>query len=380
MAAETMPTVIDCRCGQQLRLAGATPGRVGRCPACGTTFRVPEPAASRPSTARVKHPSASPAGYDLEAGGSADEESTFGPTASLERVAPRDRARALGEGSVDGRGLVARPGKPEKSPFVSLLYPIWDPKGLVWLLFMPPIMTVTSLAVFGGFPVVAGGGVNSLFLPFVCVMVVGLLLASTRLIQGLSGLLVASAEGEIHHPPGADIDFGDMFLTFLRWGLAWGLGVGIMVLPALAYYRGRVDPGLGSRLAAVLIAASGGVYSLMALLSVELHNDLMGLSPALVVRGAVRSGLGYLWTLAGYLVAVVVGTLIVEGIYRLSSFGLILLATWAGWIYAQYASMALMRLLGRGYHRRANRIGWFRVVHRPREQPLGPPPPPVPDF
>ncbi|HZW33867.1 MAG TPA: hypothetical protein VFF52_24305, partial [Isosphaeraceae bacterium] len=38
-------TILVCRCGKRLRAPGATPGRVGHCPACGAALRVPEPAA-----------------------------------------------------------------------------------------------------------------------------------------------------------------------------------------------------------------------------------------------------------------------------------------------------------------------------------------------
>src|SRR4030088_328686 len=34
--------VLVCACGKRLRAPGAKPGRVGRCPSCGGTMRVPE--------------------------------------------------------------------------------------------------------------------------------------------------------------------------------------------------------------------------------------------------------------------------------------------------------------------------------------------------
>ena len=34
-------TVLVCRCGKRISAPGATPGRVGRCPACGAMLRVP---------------------------------------------------------------------------------------------------------------------------------------------------------------------------------------------------------------------------------------------------------------------------------------------------------------------------------------------------
>ena len=404
------PTILVCRCGRPLRLAGATPGRIGRCPACGETFRVPgRPEGPKPPVhASEPKPSVTPAqsappsrdpgparprptlkpagprpeaGYDLGPGGNGgeDDDATAFQDHRLERVAPRSRS-VLSDGAIDSRGLVRRPLKPEKSAFASLLYPIWDPKGVAWLVCMPPILTAISLVVFGGMPIVLAGGVASLFLPFVCSTIAFLAIALARLLQGLSAMLIASAEGDVHHPPGADVDFGDLFLTILRWGLAGGLGVGLMTFPALGYYQSQPEPGLIHRLLAVAIAATGGIYSLMALLSVELHNDLLGLKPSLVLGGAIRAGLGYVQTLAAFFGAVLIGTLIVSGIYRLSSLVLIFLATWAAWIYAQYAAMAIMRLLGRSYHRRRKQIGWFEVRRRASERPLGPPPPPVPDL
>src|SRR5438270_6821165 len=35
--------ILSCDCGLRMKAKGATPGRVGRCPKCGRTLRVPDP-------------------------------------------------------------------------------------------------------------------------------------------------------------------------------------------------------------------------------------------------------------------------------------------------------------------------------------------------
>lgn len=58
------PTTMVCRCGKPLSLKGATPGRVGRCPHCGATFRVPAHFTPPPPTRPASEPR--PRGLDLD--------------------------------------------------------------------------------------------------------------------------------------------------------------------------------------------------------------------------------------------------------------------------------------------------------------------------
>ena len=41
--------ILICECGMRLKVAGAAPGKVGRCPNCGSTLQVPDLAVPKES-------------------------------------------------------------------------------------------------------------------------------------------------------------------------------------------------------------------------------------------------------------------------------------------------------------------------------------------
>ncbi len=44
-------TVLVCHCGKRISAPGATPGRVGKCPACGAVLQIPSGPAPAPDAA-----------------------------------------------------------------------------------------------------------------------------------------------------------------------------------------------------------------------------------------------------------------------------------------------------------------------------------------
>ena len=62
----TVPILI-CECGMRLKVAGAAPGKEGRCPNCGATLRVPDRTVSEESSLSETGASEPTAmGYGLE--------------------------------------------------------------------------------------------------------------------------------------------------------------------------------------------------------------------------------------------------------------------------------------------------------------------------
>src|SRR5436305_1225653 len=78
-----------------------------------------------------------------------------------------------------------------------------------------------------------------------------------------------------------------------RWFWAGIVGVGLGLVPALAYwiYCGEID--WADRLMFVNLGALGAAYAQMALLAVLLHDDPLAANPITVVRAIVRVGWDY---------------------------------------------------------------------------------------
>jgi hypothetical protein len=426
-----------CRCGKTLKLTGARPGRVGRCPACGATFRVPEPGAvatpppprpapraapappptpprapaadlpnppraapSRPSPAppsapAPRRPGASrrrevwegedddfPAGYGL----APEPARRAGPAGSPDahEVNPvRVAARETGLLPIEplGRsGFVMMPGKPERSPFVSLLYPIWDVSGLSWMLGLTPFLAIATLCTFGLIPIALRGDEMALFGPFAFAMIPAFILGVGYVLAILADVAVSSAEGQTSHPKWPEINLGTIGVGLLRWAVALGLGCGPLAMGALAYWRGRPEKGPADLVLVALMASAGGLYSLMAMLSIYLHDDLLAVKPSMVLAGAFRVGAGYVLAWLAWVASIVVGVLIVAGIYRIGSLWPTVVAVWGAWVFAIYAGLVVMRLLGLAYHRRIKQVGWFETKHRPKDVPPERTPAPVAEY
>ncbi len=372
MPEDAAPVVV-CRCGRRLNVRGAQPGRVGQCPSCGSTFRVPEAglpvaAPSRTPTRpkpriRADDDDGPPGGYDLRPSDKPEERPSSlvkappPPPANPERLGdpkkPRKPIEAVGRG-----GIMPLPKTPEKSPFGSLLYPIWDGYALAWLVVLPPILTVASLVVFGLIPIVMQGGVMALFGPvaFATIGAFVIFLAYTLVV--LQSALLTSAQGNVHHPGWPDAELGNMAISVFHWAIALGVGLGPS-LYAARQYLGEIPeagPDLNRLIGATGIAALGGIYSLVALIAVCLHEDARAANPLIVLPALFRLGLAYLAPVVFWFGSVEAVTLAVRAIYRVNGFGSLVLTTWGVWVGSLYAAIVLMRLLGRAY--------WLRGADR----------------
>ena len=134
--------ILVCGCGMRLKAAGAYPGRLGKCPACGAPLRVPDlappPPAHRPMT-RSQSDRAEPRP-------SAARSSTFVACPGRSGAAS-SRRDAASRG--DWNGLLPVPARPETRLRDSLLYPFWGVTGLALLVFLPPALWLTSLPALG---------------------------------------------------------------------------------------------------------------------------------------------------------------------------------------------------------------------------------------
>jgi len=134
-----------CSCGMRLKAPGAVPGRVGKCPRCGSMLKVPAGPATGPGPAsdRVEpepEPAASPR---------ATRETFIGVRARKPKSRAETRRRS--------DGLVVPPDHAETRLVVSLGYPLWNSSGLAVLIFLPPLLLFATAPLFAIVPMIASG-------------------------------------------------------------------------------------------------------------------------------------------------------------------------------------------------------------------------------
>ncbi len=323
--------ILVCACGKRLRAPGATPGRVGRCPACGDIMRVPEPA----------------------------------PIAVETRVKPRKKkkkkAAPVHETAI-WDGLVKAPNTCENGIGGSLLYPLWGSTGIVLLILFPPLLWITSVPFFSSIHVIttaqSGIGFAIFFLTVPSGIGFTLVLGFTMLYLGR--VAASSAIGEIHPPRWPDWDLSNIVFGLGRWIWAALVGVAVGGVPATAYWISCGDVDLFDTLILIELIAVGAIYALMALLASILHEDVLAANPFTVVAAIWRSGWGYLQPclIAGFaaLVAVVLGM----ASFEVESPPLAAFLFWVFWVVSLYEAMVVLRVLGLFYHKHARDLGWFR--------------------
>jgi hypothetical protein len=333
--------ILVCACGKRLRAPGARPGRVGRCPACGDVLRVEDS-----STV------AAPANPTL------DNE----PRAALNgqpKKRRKKRSEAQGE---NWNGFVSAPARRESRIRESFLYPLWGAPGISILVFLPPLLWITSIP-FSTVVIAFSGRdtflrIGALFILIAFTVFLGLPLGYVMLFLGK--VTASSAMGEIHHPHLPDWELSDILFGLGRW--IWAVLVGAVVggLPAMAYwvYCGDIDVFDAMILAELL--AVGAVYALMGLLASILYEDILAANPFTVIRAIVRVGWAYAWPclLAGF-AAMTTVTLAVAS-FKVETPTLAAFLFWFFWVLALYLSMVVLRVLGLFYHAHARELGWFR--------------------
>ena len=356
-------TILVCECGKRLKAPGAVPGRVGRCPACGGTLRAPGRPEAAPESAPVREIRSSRP-RPVEARPSAE---TSEPAETLHpaRVGTEIK-RPTGKGGAIGReGLVTAPARSEPGLRANLLYPLWDGNGVAMLIFLPPILWLTSILSLGLIPsYVIGADLVTKMGAMTMIFPMTILLAFSLGFVGLflGGVIAAGAEGDPIHPRVPPWQLGPVLTSLFRW--LWAAASGMLVAaPLLLGYR-AVREAIGPKdwAVAAVLAAPGLLYAGMAAVAIFLHESLLASNPWTVGRalrkgGADSARLALILTafaaaVAGAAVFLFVG---------LPGYGIlaVIVGVWAFWFATLYGATVLARVLGLFYHRHARVIGWF---------------------
>ncbi|SIO58750.1 hypothetical protein SAMN05444166_5797 [Singulisphaera sp. GP187] len=361
-------TILVCACGMRLRAAGAVPGRVGKCPACGGLLRVPDAKAiaipAPPSVGADPNPDPDPeatAGAYGLAAASTSRPSSYSPT----RVrSPREPSTASSKSRWNG--LIRVPPHPETRLRESLLYPLWGETGIALLILMPPVFWLATIPLLTIVLAWGAGSVSGPLGTMLALLPSGLVLLplGSFTLLFLGRVVTTSAVGEVHHPRWPDWDPVEMLHGIGRW--IWAILVGGLLggFPSVAYWLYCGDVDLFDAIILVELAAVGAIYGQVALLASILYDDPLGAHPGTVVRAIWR--VGWAWVFP----SIVIATFLTVAWYALTvllevqSPWLSALAYWGYWVFLCYGAMVVLRVLGLFYHRHARVLGWFR--ERPR--------------
>jgi hypothetical protein len=357
-----------CDCGLRLKAPGAIPGRVGRCPKCGGQLRVPE----LPPPAPVRRESTDYApgpGYGLQ-------------VPSEPSVLERSRTHPRGKSSPPetylvrrepislGGGLLPAVHAPETSLFGSLLYPLRAPESmgmialltLVWWIMLSAIPEY-CLTLMGTADEL-GKGLLGQFIALLSILPVVFLFPFSLLycLQYLSRVLVASAMGDAHQPRTPDRNFDGFFTGLSPWFIWLVLGVGVGLLPAIAYAQTSTSTGRAHMLLIVGLGASGIPYMVMALMMAFVHDHPFAATPWGVAIAMFRLGGSYilLCIFVGSAILLLLAIVIVLLLLRDNHFWIYLLLSVGGWAALNWIAITVMRALGNFYHHHKDVLRWNR--------------------
>ena len=349
--------ILSCPCGLRMKAKGATPGRVGRCPKCGRTLKVPEA-----TGAAEVDPGAR--GYGVQ--------STPRPSASPPVEAPVVRPAVREQAK-------HRPKGPSKVPEASReVERHWRPDVLFPLRGAESLVIVVMLGVaFWGLTTLIpelclafmadaeklGATMMGVLVSLVAALP-GLMLgplAITYALQYLGRVLVSGAMGEVVPPRPPDRNFDGLFSGLGPWliWLACGASIGLGPLAAYALSRGGDGP-----LHPALVLALAGVglpYALMSLMMAFLDDGRIP-RPFGVVGALMKLNASFLPVCA---VEAVLG-LIVWGAFaavqslREGHYWTYLLAGLPCWMLTHWVAVVGMRVLGVFYHHHASILRWHR--------------------
>jgi hypothetical protein len=367
----TVPILI-CECGLRLKAPGATPGRVGRCPNCGGTLRVPDMPASRPPNLK-KTREDTDAGYQLQPTNEASilvpnraGPSTNGPAGGvfIERKRP--------ESTVDG--LLPVLAQPETTLFASILHPLRGAESVgmvvatsvifwIFTILVPEYcLTLMADADSMGAPILGHFIAVITILPYVILFPLVIL----YWLQYLGRVIVASAMGETNPPRTPDRNFAGFFHGISPWLIWLILGVSVGVLP-LGYYGLSLSSWSDANIPAVIgLLLLGLPYVLMALMLTFLHDSPVAATPWNVIASIVRLGASY-----GSLILFVAAALAIAGttcgvafLVRDRVFWLYVISALGCWIIVQWTSIVVMRVVGNCYYQNRNTLRWHRESPR----------------
>ena len=296
----TVPILV-CECGLRLKAPGATPGRVGRCPSCGGSLRVPDaPASRRPVDKKTREDANANGGYQLQP---TNEASILVPN----RTGPLPDAPAGGvfverkrpTSMVDG--LLRVLAEPETTLVASIPHPLRGAESLG--------MVVASSVIFWIFTILVPeycltlmADANSMGVPilghFIAVITVfpyAILFPLVTLywLQYLGRVIVASAMGETHPPRTPDRNFAGFFHGISPWLIWMVLGASVGAFP-LCYYGSSLNSWSDANIPAVVgLLLLELPYVLMALMLAFLHDSPVAAMPWTILASMVRLGASY---------------------------------------------------------------------------------------
>jgi hypothetical protein len=368
-------SILVCGCGLKVRAAGATPGRVGRCPRCGGELRVPEVTPlQEPVRAATDDPTGPEAGYGLKPAKNHSVRKKKPQTQPSDITPPRsgfvERKSAL---SMAG-GILPPLVKTETSWFASILYPLRSADSLAVITSLTAILWLFTVLIpeycLGLMGDADGMGVPTMgkLIALISILPVACLLpfAVFYWIQYLGRVVVSSGMGETTPPRTPDRNFVG-FLTGLGPWFAWLLlGLGVGLLPAALCRSLVTSESPGALLLTLAFAGLGLPYILAALLMTFLHDDDLAAKPLAVLTALFQLGGSFLFlcVFIAILIAAAGGIFALAFLLRHDFFKTYLLACVPCWALFVWTTIVMMRLLGNYYHPRRKALGWNQ--DRPR--------------
>ena len=327
-----------CSCGLRLKVPGAVPGRLGKCPRCGSFLKVPD----APS-------SAEPSGLD-------------GPIpASPTFVRQKERGRkASATSSTSPDGLVRPPSTAETRLLDSLLYPLWNASGLSVLAFAPPGLWFASVPMFTLVPTMRSGSPFG-FLGFILLFPALLLMyfVGGNTLRFLGQVLVTSSLGEVAQPRTPSWSLGEIGQGLWPWSWALVIGAGVGGFPGLVYWINCGDVDWLDWIVLIDLLIPGLAYAQMALLAALMFESPLAANPVTVVRAICRVGWSYTspCVLSGS--TLVALAWLFAAVLRIGDGLAQAVAYWAFWVVLIYSAMVVLRRLGLFCYRHSVVLDWF---------------------
>ena len=344
--------VLSCPCGLRMKAKGATPGRVGRCPKCGRTLKVPDAPEAEPVVR----------GYGVH--------SSPSPTPPIAAEADGPPVRSSSRKRKVGRPVpveVSREAGPYWRP--DLLFPLRGAEGLVIVVMLGlaswfvtvliPELCLTFVADASKFGASLMGWLVSLVAALPA-LVLGPL-AITYALQYNGRVLVSAAMGEVVPPRPPDRNFDGLFHGLGPWvvWLAFGASIGLGPLAAYVFSRSGDEP--MDRGVVLLLGGLGLPYALMSLMMTFLQDGGIP-HPFAVVATLMRRNLSFLAVCAMDLALGLVAWWAFGVVYSLRDewFWTYILAALPAWVLAHWSAVVVMRGLGVYYHHHASALRWHR--------------------
>jgi len=231
---------------------------------------------------------------------------------------------------------------------------------------MPPLLFALSLPVFDWIALVdplqrGDWALGLLALPIFLPLLFSFTMTLGYTLLILGQMLVASAMGETDQPNWPEWNPETITEGLARWIWAALFGIALGGFPTVLYwiYCGSIDWFDRVIFADLIILGAG--YAQMGLAAALLHETLVAANPITVVIAMVRIGWDYvvpsLVTGVGVMLS---GAALWVVLFRIPSIRLAALGLWGFWIFALYAAMVSIRMLGLTYYAHSDALAWFR--------------------